>query len=207
VSVRLLSFVCGPRSWSLNTVRFFSISNLIRASYVPVCIAAINADNSITAEPAVVEPLPDEFLDSYGSSPLGTGRSSPMPSGLSVPDMRAEFRKGHSNQFGALNRRHLVSGRHLHTLASEDYQGREQIQRRMPPTRLFSSEDSEHNNGRNEALTPTNTGLAGRSPAVKLSIIGSVRARQTEDGAIEYVVIEGQHDDDDAEEVGREFAA
>jgi hypothetical protein len=173
-----------------------------------VCIAAINADNSITAEPAVVQPLPGDFPDSLGSSPLGADASSLEPSRLSVQDMRAEFRKGHSNQFGALNRRHLSSGRDVFTLASDDSQERVQLHSRMPPTRLFSKADYRDSDvpsiGENSGDNPT----PAKNPPVILSIIGCVRGRQTEHGEIEYVIVKGQHDDnDDAEEDDREFSA
>jgi hypothetical protein len=173
-----------------------------------VCIAAINAENSITAEPAVVEPLPGDFPDSRGRSPLGADALSPESSRLSVQDMRAEFRKGHSNQFGALNRRPLYSVRNVLTLESDDPQEREQHHSRMLPTRLFSRADCRDfdvpaNSGDGpKALTPT------KSPAVRLSIVGSVHGIQTEDGEISYVIIKGQHDeDDDSEEDGGKFSA
>lgn len=91
-----------------------------KASYVPVCIAAVNTLNIITAEPAVAQPVtPEEIAEevemlSHAEEKFAGSPSNSLDDGSHMtPEESPGNKRGHlqdrRKQFGALNRRHLVS--------------------------------------------------------------------------------------------------
>ncbi|CAB9496980.1 CSC1-like protein [Seminavis robusta] len=173
-----------------------------KASYVPVCIAAVNAnvDIGITAEPAVVQPSPNDVPEP--SPCAGTVRSATIRGKeVAVRDRRGMLLHGHT-QFGAINRRHLVSfdntsdmlldHHQTHRSHEESYLSQDapdELDPLVSPPFAAAATDSDGttNNTRDAGLN----GEAPRNgePAVRVSALGTLRAKPAdgETGEIEYV--------------------
>ena len=92
-----------------------------KASYVPVCIAAVNTLNIITAEPALAQPLSAEevaeedamraLAEKEAAAASSPGGSLDEASNMTLDETSPGNRQDRRRQFGALNRRHLVSRR------------------------------------------------------------------------------------------------